>query len=88
MKPDLSKLNAPYREFASGTPCAEIYQKYNINEAQFIAILRVNIKGSYDYHRILAGGIEAQRQFLRHLNARWNPLEPGRVWEDISPYLN
>ena len=76
-----------YKDFKSGVPCLEIYEKYNLSEKNLLDILQKKIKGNYDYKRILSGGIKAQKQFINHLNNRWNPLDPEAAWEEISPYV-
>jgi len=76
-----------FREFSRGIFYKEIYEKYQIDEEELQRILEENIKGNYDYKRILRGGLEAQKQFLKHLKKRWNPLEPNASWENISPYI-
>jgi len=76
-----------FREFTRGIPYEIIYEKHQINEEGLQRILEENIKGNYDYKRILRGGLEAQKQFLKHLKNRWNPLEPDASWENISPYI-
>jgi hypothetical protein len=76
-----------FNEFRHGVFYEEIYKKYRITEKQLIFILQRNIKGKYDYKRILSGGIEAQKQFNKHLSNRWNPLDPDAPWEPFSPYL-
>jgi len=76
-----------FREFSQRVFYEEIYEKYQIDEEELINILNDNIKGNYDYKRILNGGLEAQKQFLKHLKHRWNPLQPDEPWEDIPAYL-
>ena len=77
----------PFKDFRHGVFYEEIYEHYDMAEEDLIFVLQRKIKGRYDYKRILSGGIEAQKQFLRHLNNRWNPLEPDAPWESISPYI-
>ncbi len=57
-----------------------------LSKDDLIAILQRNIKGKYDYKRILSGGLAAQNQFVAHLKSRWNPLEPEKPGKDMSPY--
>ncbi|MHA2332936.1 MAG: hypothetical protein ACXAEU_13015 [Candidatus Hodarchaeales archaeon] len=76
-----------FQEFRRGVFYEEIYEKHDIAEKDLINILQKNIKGNYDYQQILSGGLNAQKQFIKHLNSRWNPLEPDATWESISPYL-
>ncbi|MBN1330130.1 MAG: hypothetical protein JXA54_11710 [Candidatus Heimdallarchaeota archaeon] len=76
-----------FRDFSEGIFYEKLYEKYHINKKELIQILNENIKGNYDYERILSGGLIAQQQFLKHLILRWNPLDPGAPWENISPYL-
>jgi hypothetical protein len=75
-----------YKDFKNGVFYEEIYEKYEITEDILIKILNRNIKGNYDYKRILSGGLEAQKQFNSHLKSRWNPLKP-EPFENISPYI-
>ncbi len=82
------EVNNAFNEFRRGMIYKDIYEKYNMTEEELIFILQRKIKGKYDYHRILNGGIEGQKQFLRHLNNRWNPLDPDVPWEAKSPYIN
>lgn len=82
------KFNNTFNEFRRGMFYKNIYEKYNMTEKELIFILQRKIKGSYDYHRILNGRIEAQKQFLIHLNNRWNPLDPNAPVEPISPYID
>ncbi len=77
-----------YKEFRSGIFYEELYKKYQVTEKDLINSLNSNIKGNYDYKRILSGGLQAQKQFLSHLNARWNPLKPDEPFENKPPYLN
>lgn len=77
-----------YQEFRRGVFYEELYRKYQITESNLVSILNRNIKGNYDYKRILSGGLQAQKQFNGHLNNRWNPLKPDEPFENISPYLN
>jgi len=77
-----------FREFSRGIFYEEIYEKYQIDEEELINILNDNIKGNYNYGRILKGGLKAQKQFLKHLKHRWNPLEPDAPWENIPAYLD
>ena len=77
-----------YKEFRNGVFYEELYKKYQLTEKDLISILNRNIKGNYDYKRILSGGIKAQEQFLNHLKTRWNPLKPDEPFETIPPYLN
>ncbi|MHA2249763.1 MAG: hypothetical protein ACXAD7_05345 [Candidatus Kariarchaeaceae archaeon] len=76
-----------FKKFRSGIFYEDIYKEHDINETDLISILNRNIKGNYDYKRILNGGHAAQKQFLKHLNNRWNPLEPDAPFESISPYI-
>ncbi|MHA1373323.1 MAG: hypothetical protein ACTSR7_03400 [Promethearchaeota archaeon] len=78
----------PFKDFQHGIFYEEIYEHYDMTEEDLIFVLQRKIKGRYDYKRILSGGIGAQKQFLRHLNNRWNPLEPDAPWESISPYID
>jgi len=82
--PDVNKV---FYEFRQGEFYEDLYEKYGITEKQLISILKRKIRGKYDYHEILSGGLEGQKQFIKHLKARWNPLEPDAPWENISPYL-
>ena len=75
-----------FKDFRSGVYYEEIYKKYEITEKILISILNGNVKGDYDYERILSGGLKAQKQFIRHLNSRWNPLKP-EPFENVSPYI-
>lgn len=75
-----------FKDFRRGVFYEELYEKYDISEKTLINILNNNVKGRYDYKRILSGGLEAQKQFIAHLNSRWNPIEPG-PFETISPYI-
>ena len=77
-----------FKDFRKGIFYEELYKKYDITEKALINILNRNIKGNYDYKRILSGGIASQKQFLHHLNNRWNPLEPEKPFTDVSPYYN
>ncbi|MBD3254801.1 MAG: hypothetical protein GF383_06895 [Candidatus Lokiarchaeota archaeon] len=77
-----------YKKFRNGIFYEELYQKYGISEDQLVLILNHNIKGNYDYKRILSGGLEAQKKFIRHLKNRWDPINPEKKWNNISPYLN
>ncbi|MHA1109880.1 MAG: hypothetical protein ACTSRE_02170 [Promethearchaeota archaeon] len=76
-----------FRKFRQGVFYEDLYTEFDISEYDLITILQSNIKGKYDYKRILKGGIAAQKQFIAHLKTRWNPLEPDKPGEDISPYL-
>ena len=76
-----------FKDFKNGVFYEEIYKKYEITEDTLISILNRNIKGNYDYKRILSGGLAAQKQFLKHLANRWNPLEPDAPHKDIKPYV-
>jgi hypothetical protein len=75
-----------FKAFRRGEFYEDLYQKYEIDEKDLINILQHNIKGSYDYSRILNGGESAQQQFISHLNNRWNPLEPNSPWKSVNPY--
>ena len=77
-----------FKEFRNGVFYEDLYKKYKATERDLISILNKNIKGNYDYKRILSGGIQAQKQFISHLNTRWNPLKPDEPFENESPYLN
>jgi len=51
-----------------------------MTEEELIFIHQRKIKGKFDYHRILNGGIDTQKQFLRHLNYRgilWTLMRLG-----------
>ena len=76
-----------FRKFRQGEFYEDLYKEFDISEDDLIAILQSNIKGKYDYKRILNGGHVAQNQFIAHLNTRWNPLEPDQPEKTISPYL-
>ncbi len=76
-----------FSDFRRGVFYEELYSTYDITEDVLVRVLQRNIKGNYDYHQILSGGLNAQKQFIRHLNSRWNPLKPDTKWESISPYL-
>jgi len=76
-----------FKDFRNGIFYEEIYARYEITEKTLIGILQRNIKGRYDYQRVLSSGLKGQKQFIRHLNSRWNPLKPDEPWESISPYL-
>lgn len=75
-----------FKKFRQGTPLNEIYKEFGISKDQLAQILKRKIKGRYDYDRILASNA-AQKQFLSHLNHRWNPLEPDAPFKNIPPYL-
>ena len=45
-----------FHDFRRGVFYEEIYEKYNITEKGLIRVLQMNIKGNYDYKRILSGG--------------------------------
>jgi len=75
-----------FKDFRRGVSYEELYEKYDIDQKTLISILNRNVKGRYDYERILSGGLKAQKQFIAHLNSRWNPIEPG-PFENISPYV-
>ncbi len=77
----------PFKDFRHGIFYEGIYEHYDMTEEELIFIIQRKIKGSYNYKRILSGGIVSQKQFLKHLNNRWNPLEPDAPWESISPYI-
>ncbi|MHA1674631.1 MAG: hypothetical protein ACTSYI_13515 [Promethearchaeota archaeon] len=77
-----------FRAFRQGEFYEDLYQKFDIDEQDLIHILQRNVKGNYDYSRILSGGIGAQLQFIRHLNHRWNPLDPDASWESVTPYTS
>lgn len=77
----------PIKDFRHGIFYKKIYKYYDMTEEELIFMLQRKIKGRYDYKRILSGGIEAQNQFIKHLNNRWNPLEPDTPWKSISPYI-
>ncbi|MFW9993900.1 MAG: hypothetical protein ACFFD4_17780 [Candidatus Odinarchaeota archaeon] len=87
INPSNSDFRKIFYEFRRGVFYEDLYEKYGITESNLISILRRNIKGNYDFKRILSGGLKAQKQFIRHLKNRWNPLEPDAPWENISPYL-
>ena len=76
------------REFRKDVFYEDLYKKYEIDQKDLIGILKRSIKGRYNYQRILSGGLIAQRQFNKHLNNRWNPLEPGGEWVAIKPYID
>lgn len=76
-----------FHDFRRGVPAEALYAQYDIDEATLADILQRNIKGNYDYKKILAGGKAGQAQFLRHLNARWNPLDPGAKPDPVTPYV-
>ena len=76
-----------FKDFRNGVFYEELYEKYDITEKTLINILNRNVKGRYDYEKILSGGLKAQKQFIAHLNSRWNPLKPGEPFENISPYV-
>lgn len=76
-----------YKLFRQGMFYEALYKEYDISEEDLISILQRNIKGNYDYKRILNGGLNAQKQFIAHLNSRWNPLDPNKQNIEISPYL-
>ena len=84
----ISKGTKIFKEFRRGVFYEELYRKYQTTENNLISILNRNIKGNYDYKRILSGGLQAQKQFLKHLNTRWNPLKTDEPFENKSPYLN
>ena len=65
----------------------DLYKEFDITEDDLISILQRNIKGNYDYKRILKGGFPSQKRFIAHLNSRWNPLKPDKHEIEISPYL-
>lgn len=77
-----------FRKFRQGVFYEDLYEEYHITEEDLIYIISHNVKGRYDYKRILSGGIEAQKQFIFHLNSRWNPLEPDAPYKQVSPYIN
>jgi len=76
-----------FRKFRQCVFYEDLYNEFDISEDELISILQRNIKGKYDYKRILNGGLAAQKQFIAHLNTRWNPLEPDKPSEDLSPYI-
>ena len=76
-----------FKDFRRGVFYEELYEKYDITEKVLIKILNSNVKGRYDYEKILSGGLHAQKQLIAHLNSRWNPLKPGEPFENISPYV-
>lgn len=75
-----------FKEFRNGVFYEELYKNHDITEKDLIDILNRNIKGNYDYEKILSGGLKAQKHFIKHLNSRWNPIKPG-PFENISPYV-
>ncbi len=76
-----------FRAFKRGILYESLYKDHAINQKELIAILQKNIKGNYDYQQILSGSEKSQKQFLKHLGSRWNPLEPDAPWEKVSPYV-
>ena len=62
-----------YKKFRQGVFYEKIYEEYAITQDDLIAILRRNIKGNYDYKRILSTGHAGQKEFIRHLNNQWRP---------------
>ena len=68
-----------FKEFRRGVFYEDLYEKYNIDENILIDILNHNVKGRYDYKRILSGGLKAQKQFISHLKSRWNPLGANKT---------
>lgn len=81
----LSKSQQILKKFRQGVFYEEIYKEFEITEKTLISILQRNIKGNYNYRKVLSSH-EAQKQFIRHLNSRWNPLKP-EPFETIPPYL-
>ena len=75
-----------FRAFKRGVFYELLYEDYDIKQQDLIRILQKSIKGNYDYQQILSGGEKAQKQFLKHLSSRWNPLEPDAPWEEKSAY--
>jgi hypothetical protein len=76
-----------FQKFRQGVFYEDLYKEHEISEEDLISILQRNIKGNYDYKRVLNGGLDAQKQFIAHLNTRWNPLDPNKQNKEISPYL-
>lgn len=88
---DLEVKSSPhniFRKFRQGVFFEDLYKEFDISEDDLISILQRNIKGNYDYKRILKGGLPSQKQFVSHLNSRWNPLEPEKHEKEIPPYLS
>ena len=76
-----------FRKFRQGVFYEDLYKEFNITEGDLIAILERKIKGNYDYKRILKGGAIAHKQFIAHLDSRWNPLKQDTHEIEIHPYL-
>jgi hypothetical protein len=77
-----------FKQFEQCVPIEDIYKNFNINQEILIKILQRNIKGNYDYPRILNGGDDAQKQFLLHLENRWDPLNPKKPFKNIPAYID
>ncbi len=76
-----------FHDFRKLVPVDEILSIYDITEVQLIEVLQKSIKGNYDYVRILKARFRGQKQFIKHLNNRWDPLNPRKKLKEVSPYV-
>ncbi len=76
-----------FHDFRKLVPVKKILKKYSITEEELINILQRNIKGNYDYKQIFKGELKAHKQFIKHLNNRFDPLNPHKEWKQVSPYV-
>ncbi|MCY3412220.1 MAG: hypothetical protein INQ03_11355 [Candidatus Heimdallarchaeota archaeon] len=75
-----------FKKFRSGIYFKDLLEEYEIDVDHLIHILQKNIKGNYDYSRVLTSH-KAQKQFIAHLNTRPNPLDPSPIEKEIPPYI-